>query len=89
MSGTKNSINLGYEFGNECLKTIDVLKAKLAAVTLELEITKNKLRMFKSYGSTDCFKCETGRISIFTANTECMKCNPRSYDIPQTPKEKP
>lgn len=36
-------------------------------------------RLFKFYGTTDCKSCETGRVTLFVANDECMMCNPDSY----------
>ncbi len=42
-------------------------------------------KLFKFYGSTDCKSCETGRVTLFIANDECMSCNPKSYERSNPP----
>jgi len=43
-------------------------------------------KLFKFYGSADCKSCETGRVTLFVANDECMECNPESYQRKPSPK---
>ncbi len=42
-------------------------------------------KFFKFYGSADCKSCETGRVTLFVANDECMECNPDSYQRKPSP----
>lgn len=41
---------------------------------------------FKVHGTDGCKSCETGRVTLFIANDECISCNPESYEL-VTPQE--
>ena len=43
-------------------------------------------KKFKVYGTDGCKSCETGRVTLFIANDECISCNPESYEL-VTPQE--
>lgn len=42
-------------------------------------------KLFKFYGTDECKSCETGRVTLFIANEECMSCNPKSYERAEPP----
>lgn len=67
------------ELGNLKTSLADVALNKRADVDTTNQL-KRKLNMFKPWGTDGCRKCETGRITLFVANTECMDCNPKSYE---------
>jgi len=35
---------------------------------------------FKTWGTDGCQSCETGRITLFVANTKCIQCDPKGYE---------
>ncbi len=59
-----------------------VPKAQLSEATQERERLKWKLSQFSVYGTDGCISCECGRVSLFIANEECMRCDPAGYEIP-------
>lgn len=39
---------------------------------------------YKTWGTDGCTTCETGRITLFVWNKQCLKCNPKSYEAAST-----
>lgn len=50
----------------------------------EVERLKNIANGFKIWGTDDCKSCDSGRISLYIWNKECISCNPKSYDQVET-----
>lgn len=49
-----------------------------------IEKLKWQLEKFKPFGRDSCNSCESGRITVFYANAQCISCNPKSYEAYQT-----
>lgn len=52
------------------------------------ELTQENARLrwivgqFKPIGTDECGTCDTGRVTIFAANTRCMRCDSTGYVNP-------
>jgi hypothetical protein len=55
----------------------------------DVGLLKWKLKQFRVWGTDECQTCETGRVTLFIANTQCMSCNPESYTVPKELTEPP
>lgn len=53
-----------------------------------LRVAESKLKRFSVYGTDGCSGCETGRVTLFIANKECIQCDPKSYESLAAIKEK-
>lgn len=72
------------------LNQVDMFfEAKLKEERERASINEKKLRAFKPYGTDGCKSCESGRVTLFIANDECLTCNPESYGPKQFQSETP
>lgn len=62
---------------DSAMKASDEEVANLRAENARLKAIINR---FKVYGTDGCKSCDTGRVTLFIANDECIECNPKSYE---------
>jgi hypothetical protein len=73
-------------FEGEWIKVVDakfheeIAKAYIEAVK-ERDRLKAIVDKFKVHGTDGCRKCETGRVTMFIANENCIECDPESYEL--------
>lgn len=58
-------------------------KTKLDQERANVRRRDEALAKFRLWGSDGCPTCETGRITLYVANSVCIKCNPALYDPPK------
>lgn len=53
---------------------LETRECEIKDLKLRIATLKEKISLFKFYGTDGCFRCDTGRITTFYLTKFCTKC---------------
>lgn len=62
---------------------VELWQSKYLEANSKCERYEKILNGYKAWGTDGCKSCETGRITLFAWNTECITCDPKGYEALQ------